>query len=35
MNMLAVGGFGLDPQNRTFECLRCGHVDASIKTIAA
>jgi hypothetical protein len=27
MSMIATGGFGLDPQHKTFECLQCGHIE--------
>jgi hypothetical protein len=27
MGMIAVEGFGLEPENQTFECLKCGHVE--------
>jgi hypothetical protein len=27
MNMVAVAGFGLDPEQKTDECLQCGHVE--------
>jgi hypothetical protein len=25
--MIVAGGFGLDPEHKTFECLRCGHIE--------
>jgi hypothetical protein len=27
MRMIVAGGFGLDPEHKTFECLRCGHIE--------
>jgi hypothetical protein len=27
MGMIVVDGYELDPKRRTFECLRCGHVE--------
>jgi hypothetical protein len=33
MNMIAVSGFDLDYGGKTFECLRCGHVDLPVKRV--
>ena len=27
MNMISISGLKLDPERRTFECLRCGHLE--------
>jgi hypothetical protein len=27
MGMIVTGGFGLDPEHKTFECLQCGHIE--------
>jgi hypothetical protein len=27
MRMITVGGFGMDMDRKTFECLHCGHVE--------
>jgi hypothetical protein len=27
MSMIAIDGFGLDPEQRTFQCLRCDNIE--------
>jgi hypothetical protein len=33
MAMVTISGFGLDNERKTFECLRCGHIEKPTKPI--
>jgi hypothetical protein len=30
MSMVATGGFDLDSEHKTFECLQCGHIEKPV-----